>query len=148
MEKETVVGATVNRELAYLKRLYNLAIKWGQAKKNPVNDIDFFKEPPGRNRFLNVEESRSLSDAACDYLKPVVFTGLNTGVRLNEILTLAWRQVHSDTTIEPYIQVDGNITINNKHRWVPLNDNMIALFEGLRDNHPIYVFTGRRGRTN
>jgi len=37
-----VKPATVNRELACLKRMLNLAKKWGYIDENPAKDVDFF----------------------------------------------------------------------------------------------------------
>ena len=73
-------NATINRELACLKRMYNLAIKWGDAKKNPVVDVDFLKEPPGRTRFLSEEEAGRLLMKCSDYLRPIVYVALKTGI--------------------------------------------------------------------
>ncbi len=43
-----VKPSTVNRELACLKHLFNLAICWGKAKANPVRQVRFFRQPEGR----------------------------------------------------------------------------------------------------
>jgi len=58
--------------------MFNLAIKWREAKKNPVNDVDFLEEPPGRTRFLSEEEAQCLIDCVGDHLKPIIMTALNT----------------------------------------------------------------------
>ena len=75
--KEGVSNATINRELACLKKMYNLAIKWGEAKRNPVIDVEFLKEPPGRTRFLSEEEAQRLIDCSSSHIKPIVMTALN-----------------------------------------------------------------------
>jgi integrase len=124
--------------------MFNLAIKWGEAKKNPVNDVDFLEKPPGRSRFLSEEEAQRLIECASNHLKPILMTALNTGRRLGEILTLAWDQVHINSVIEPYIEIAQ--TKNNKRRFVPLDDDMTALFQNLRDNQSRYVFLGTRGK--
>lgn len=55
-----ITNATVNRELACLKRMYNLAIQWGKARKNPVNGVRFLHEPPKKERYVTAEEARKL----------------------------------------------------------------------------------------
>jgi len=140
---ENVANGTINRELACLKRMFNLAIKWGEAKKNPVNDVDYLEEPPGRTRFLSEEEAQNLIECAGDHLKPIIMTALNTGMRLSEILSLTWEQVHIDKVIEPYIEISQ--TKNNKKRFVPLDDDMVDLFQSMRKNHSQHVFLGTRG---
>ena len=141
--KDGVSNATINRELACLKRMYNLAIKWEQAKKNPVNDVDFLEEPPGRTRFLSEEEGQLLIECSSDHLKPIIMTALNTGMRLSEILTLKWNQIHILSVIEPYLELTE--TKNNKKRFIPLNDDMVELFKSFKDNDSQYVFLGIRG---
>jgi len=140
---EGVTPATINRELACFKRMYNLAIKWGDAKKNPVNDVDFLEEPPGRTRFLSEDECQRLINRSASHLKPILITALNTGLRLGEILSLQWQQVHFDSVVEPCIEVIH--TKNNKTRFVPLNDDMVTLLGGLRRDSD-YVFLSARGK--
>ncbi|MBN2413388.1 site-specific integrase [candidate division KSB1 bacterium] len=138
-----VTKTTVNRELECLRRMYNLAVKWGDAKTNPVNNVDFFKEPPGRTRYLTLEDAKSLLDNCNVFLKPVVFTALNTGMRLSEILTLRWNQVHIRSVIDPYIELSE--TKSNKKRSIPLNDDMVELLNQLYPNDSEYVFLNVTG---
>ena len=139
-----VANGTINRELACLKKMFNLAIKWGEAKRNPVVDVEFLEEPPGRTRFLSEEEAQRLIDCCSDHLKPIVMCALNTGMRLGEILALRWDHVHIKNVIEPYLEISE--TKNNKKRFVPLNDDMLELLRSLKDNGSEYVFLGTHGR--
>lgn len=142
--RKQVKNATINRELACLKRMFNLAIKWGDARINPVKEVDMLEEPAGRSRYLTIEESQKLIECSNSFLKPIIITALNTGMRLQEILKLTWDRVHFDNTIEPYIEIDQ--TKNNQKRFIPLNDDLAQIFESLRGNHPEYVFIGLRGK--
>ena len=135
-------NATINRELACLKRMYNLAIKWEKAKFNPVNDVEFLKEPPGRTRFLSEKECQKLIQCADNHLKPIIITALNTGMRLGEILSLTQEQVHIDSVINPYIELEQ--TKNNKKRFVPLNNDMIFLFKSLKNGTPFIFLSTRK----
>ena len=137
-------NATVNRELACLKRMYSLAIKWNAARRNPVKDVDLLEEPPGRTRFLSVDEARRLIDCSAPHLKPIIITALNTGMRMRELLTLKWDQVHIENVIQPYLEI--KVTKNNKKRFIELNDDMVALFKSLPRKRPEYVFFSRSGR--
>jgi len=140
-----VANATVNRELSCLRRMYNLAIKWGHARKNPLNDVEFLQEPPGRDRFLSKEEIQKLINVASIYLRPVIITALSTGMRLNEILNLTWDRVHISNVIDPYIEL--MITKNNKKRFIPLNEVMLTLLKDLKHtrNGSEYVFLNSLG---
>jgi site-specific recombinase XerD len=143
---EGVSNATINRELSCLKRMYTLAVKWGDAKKNPVTDVDFLEEPPGRTRFLTVEECQGLVECSQEHLRPIVLTALLTGMRLGELLNLKWAHVHIDHVIDPYIEIE--ISKNNKKRFVPLNSEMVELLSALRAKArgPEHVFLSIRGK--
>lgn len=95
-----------------LRRMFNLAIKWGDAKRNPVSDVDFLEEPPGRSNFLTIEQCQTLVEGCAEHLKPIVLTALNTGMRLGEILNLTWDRVHIENVIDPLSLscVDWDIT--------------------------------------
>ena len=58
--KDGLANGTINRELTCLKRMYSLAIKWGDATHNPVKKVEFLKEPPGRTKYLSEEEANRL----------------------------------------------------------------------------------------
>jgi len=51
-----VAPATVNRELACLKCMFNKAITWGKTDENPVRSVKLFKENNARLRYLEKEE--------------------------------------------------------------------------------------------
>ncbi len=91
--KEEVKPATVNRELACMKHMFSLAIKWGKTTKNPVKEVKLFKENNQRLRFLTEDEIYRLIESCSKQFKPVVITAINTGMRLNEILGLKWKDI-------------------------------------------------------
>ena len=51
---------TINRELAFLKNLFTMAMKWGKASENPVKQVRLFREDNGRTRCLTEEEEAQL----------------------------------------------------------------------------------------
>lgn len=144
-KSEGLSNATINRELACLKRLFSLAIKWGDARRNPVCEVQFLEEPPGRTRFLSKDEAKRLIEKASDHFKPILITALNTGMRHGEIVGLTWDQVHIENVIDPYVELEN--TKNNKKRFIPLNEVMINLLINLRENsrNEKYVFPSKRG---
>lgn len=112
-------GATINRDLTCLKRMFNLAIKWGKASHNPVREVKFFKEEPYKERILCEEEIERLL-AQCKGLSyGIALTALNTGMRLREILDLTWEDVDC---------INGFLTIaqskNGRIRKIPLNSTL------------------------
>lgn len=143
--KKGVTNATVNRELACLKRMYALAVKWGDANFNPAKDVELLEEPPGRTRYLTESEANELIQHADAHLKPILITALNTGMRLEELLSLHWKNVFIDSVITPYIEIQK--TKNNKSRSIPLTDDMVNLLSFLkRQLDSEYVFVGTHGK--
>jgi hypothetical protein len=62
-----VAPATVNRELSFLRRVFNVAIADGNADANPLKAVKFFKENNARVRFLTEEEETALHEALGDH---------------------------------------------------------------------------------
>ena len=89
-----VSGATVNRELALLKRMFNLAITWDLfLGANPVRKVKFFREFNTGLRVLSAEEEKSLLQNASPYLQDLIRFAVNTGLRVGEIFSLRWSDV-------------------------------------------------------
>jgi len=89
-----VADSTVNRELALLKRMFNLAITWDlYLGLNPVRKVKFFREFNKRLRVLSPEEEEKLLQNAIPYLQDLIRFALNTGLRIGEIFSLRWSHV-------------------------------------------------------
>jgi integrase len=92
--RKQVSGATVNRELALLKRMFNLAIDWDfYLGANPVCKVKFFQEFNRGKRILTQPEEESLVRNATPYLQDIILFALNTGLRIGEIFILLWSNV-------------------------------------------------------
>lgn len=91
--KAKVSKATVNREVALLKTIFNKAVEWGKIEENPITRVKKFKENPRDMRILKDEEAIKLIDAANPCLKLVLIIALNTGMRRTEILSLRWENL-------------------------------------------------------
>jgi len=86
---KTVSKSTVTRELASIKHFFTIAGKWKKIGKSPAAEVKKPGQPPGRVRYLSIEEIRRLLDACkLPYLKLFVVISLNTGMRKNEVLQL------------------------------------------------------------
>jgi integrase len=146
--EDGVANSTINRELACLKRMFNLAIEWNEARKNPVIGVEFLEEPDARNRFLSILEIDLLLNSAPNHLRNILFTAINTGMRRGEILNLTWDRVHITGVIHPHIMVSKETAKGKKSRAVPLNDGMISLLSKIRSDQvgSEYVFLGTHGK--
>lgn len=132
---------TINRELAFLRNLFNMAIKWGKATTNPVREVKFAREDNGRVRFLTQEEEERLLPACKEPLRPVVITALHTGFRLSELLSLTWDDVDFTRRV---IQVRAGYAKNGESRSIPMNEVLTTTLEAIRiSDGP--VFRNRKG---
>lgn len=77
--------ATVNRELACLKALFNFLIKADVLAKNPVSRVKFLAENNQQTRVLNYTEQQSYLSHASSVLRDVATLILETGMRPEEV---------------------------------------------------------------
>lgn len=92
-EGDGVSDATVNRCLAILRRMLNLAAEWDYLEKGQVPKIKLFREDNLMERILSPEEEGRLLRCCSDHLRSILITALNTGMRLGEILGLTWDRI-------------------------------------------------------
>ena len=141
--RKHVQPATVNRELAFLRRVFNVAIEDGKADTNPVRSKMFAKENNQRVRFLTEDEEAHLRTAMRDDAWPFVVVALHTGLRRSEQFNLRWEYVDFS---------NGILTVpRSKHgatRRVPMNDTVRNLLRSRpsRLKSP-YVFPSTSGET-
>jgi len=93
--RKQVSGATVNRELALLRHLFNIAIDENYVRDNPARRVKMFKEQKGKRRsFVYSElELQALVNAAAPHLRAILAVAIGTGLRKGDILGLRWNQV-------------------------------------------------------
>ena len=138
-----VAPASVNRELAFLKRLFNVAIEDGKADSNPMRAVKLFKENNARVRFLSEdEEERLLSEVEEKQRSPIIIA-INTGLREAEEFQLRWEHVDFKT---------GIITVprskSGETRRLPMNDTVRATLRQLPSRfRSEWVFPSRKGTT-
>jgi len=133
--------ATVNREIAVLKRIINKAIEWGKASANPVSRIKMFPEE-GKLRFLSNKELERLIECVPELLKPIIIIAVFTGMRRGEILNLKWANIRWDLGL---LCVEHTKT--NKIREIPMAKVVRdILWELKKKSTSEYVFTDRQGR--
>jgi excisionase family DNA binding protein len=114
--------ATVNRYLALMKRMYNLAINEGLASENPVKKVKFYSEADSvKERILTYVEEKMLMSFAEPHLKPILVVALNTGMRFSEIMNLEWN--HIDFTAKR-IRVEK--TKSGKVRFININAPLLS----------------------
>lgn len=90
----TMKGQSVNRELATLRNLFNIALKKKVYRgDNPVADVPFFPEPRRRHHILDLVEYNRLLEAADPRLQPIILVAVRTGLRKNDIVNLRRKDI-------------------------------------------------------
>ncbi len=141
--REGMAPASVNRELTFLRRLFNVAIADGLVDSNPVRAVKFFKENNQRVRFLSDDEETRLQASVGEEQWPLVAVAIHTGLRQSEEFHLRWEHVDFAT---------GILTVpRSKHggaRRVTMNDTVRETLRALpsRLKSP-YVFPSATGKT-
>jgi integrase len=143
---KTVAPASINRELATLRRL--LRVAWKTHKL--ITGVPTISKLPGegeREFVLSQDQEKTYLAAAEDTLRDFAILSLDTGVRAGEGVMLAWDDVH----LEPahgarlgYIQIrEGGR--KKRGRMLSISPRMQTMFENRRRFFPKakYVFPGR-----
>ena len=122
--------STINRALACLKHLFNIAKRWKKFfGENPVSQVDFFEETKHLERVLNYEEEDSLLACSAPHLKPIIICALNTGMRKGEILSLQWSDVDLENNL---ITIDATNTKSKKTKKIYINTKLRAILLELK----------------
>ena len=137
--------ATVNREVACLKAIFNKAIENDKAERNPCQGkkVVMLKENNERDRVLNSNEYARLMAHCPAHLKPIVKLAYQTGMRQKEILFLTWGQVDLK---EGFIRLRPEDTKTNEARDVPLSPELIEMFKAMPRGLPtvrVFPYKGK-----
>ncbi|MCA9732110.1 site-specific integrase [candidate division KSB1 bacterium] len=135
-----VSPATVNKEVACLRRMYNLAIQWGKTTENPTKGVKKFREPKKSFRWWTEEEIEKFLNACLnERMKAVTLIGINTGMRVGEILGLKWVDIDFN---HKYITIQESKS--GEYRKVRMNQMIIDVLNGIKRNGE-YVFSHENG---
>lgn len=109
MRRQSVGNATVNRELAFISKIYTLAIEGGDKLDHPVRQWKAkhkrtgtkqpLPESKGRLRFLTPSEADRLVSVSPEPLKSMVEVALFTGMRRGEVFGLQWSLVNLENAV-------------------------------------------------
>ena len=132
--------ATINRELACLKILFNRAIKNDVLAKNPVSRVKFLNEDNEQMRVLGPEEEKAYLLAASQPLRDIATLILQTGMRPEEVYRIRRENVHLAQLylFNPYGKTKA------ARRKIPLTEVAAGVLRRRLDSiHGTYLFPGR-----
>lgn len=121
-------NATVNRELAALKRAFRLARISGRVGDTP--HIAMLREATPRRGFFEADELQRVCEHLAPDLRPIVQVAYLTGWRVpSEVLTRQWKHVDFKGG---FLRLDPGETKNGDGRMFPLTTELRAILEEQR----------------
>jgi integrase len=129
---EKLSNATVNKILSCFRHMLNNAVSLGMIIENPFNKGESLRLTENNliDRFLSKEEILRLLKVSPDYLCDIIICAINSGLRKTELLTLKWEQVDYENMVLKLPE-----TKEGKKQFVPLNKDLIELFESIGMKH-------------
>jgi len=119
-------AATSNRHRSLLSNIFRKAEEWGFATKNPCASINKLIENPPPAKIYDNEDMIKIMNALANEGNQVAALALQllfvTGLRLNEVLSLEWRNVDIANT-----QIYLADTKSGRGRYVPINAEAVKI---------------------
>ena len=122
-------NATINRSLAMLKLMFNLAVRARKLRQIDVPVIELLQERNVRKGFLEHDQYLQLRKTLPDYLQPMLTMGYFTGMRLGEIRNLKWNQVN---LVDAQVSLFPGETKNDEGRTIPLVAELLEVLKSQR----------------
>jgi integrase len=127
-QEQKAANATINRELAALKRMFKLGVRAGRVARRP--HIDMLEERNTRTGFFEPHQFRAILTRLPEDLQVVFETAYVTGWRIkSEILTRRWQHVDF---VANWLRLEPGETKNDDGRMFPLTADLRAVLERQR----------------
>ena len=143
IRKEGLSGASADHHGQLMRRLGNMAVKWGYLDVNFARGIQLYHE---FNEVNNVPDDKQLqklinvlnTDSNRQICQLVLFL-LSTGCRLNEALSAQWKNINLANRLWT---VPVESSKSKRPRYIPLNDSALSILEQMNClETDAYVFT-------
>ncbi len=122
LKDEGAANATINRELAALRRMLNLGYRAELVARVPY--IRMLEENNVKTGFLEDFEYEALHDAMPEYLKGFLTFGYLTGWRKEEVAGLTWDRVNLQ---ERSVSLKASQTKNKEARSMYAEDDLLSI---------------------
>lgn len=119
-----MANGTINRELAALRRMFQLAADEDPPLVNAMPKIALLEEHNVRTGFFTETDYHAMRAGLPDYLDVPFVLAYWTGMRAGEILGLRWEQIDLDAGC---VRLEPGTTKTKRARHIPLIDATIDL---------------------
>ena len=127
--RESASDATINREMAILRRGFSLALREDPPLVRRAPYIPKLEEDNVRQGFIEHGQYLALREALPDHLKTLLVVGYHCGNRLGELRKLRWEQVDLDAR---EIRIEKSQAKGKKPRTLPIYGDMVEWLEWQR----------------
>jgi integrase len=137
-QQEGAKNATINRELAALKRMFSLALQAGKLSSKPY--IPTLEENNARQGFLDYGSFLLLRENLPENRKDPVTFLYHSGWRISEMKALEWRDVDLAGKV---VRLRPEISKNKDGRLLPLQGELLEIIERAKQARQLscpYVF--------
>jgi len=146
--RQGVKAGTVNKELATVRRILNLAARvWrhqnGMSYLDTAPLIELLPAKDSRAPYpLTYAEQTRLLNELPPHLQKIVLFAVNTGLREQELCGLTWLYEHQVEGIErPVFVLPPEVTKNSRPRVILLNRIAAEIVDSVRGDHNTWMFT-------
>ena len=126
--------ATINREIACLKTIFNKAIRDGKIATNPVRGVKLLRENNERQRVLSSEEWEKYKASCPPWYLPVAFAAYFTAMRRGEIANLTLSRLDLK---EGFIRLKPEDTKTDCGRSVPIAPELMEVLKRVLKVRPL-----------
>jgi integrase len=127
--QDGAANATVNRELAALKRMFRLALQNTPPKVERVPYVPMLTESNVRQGFFEHADFLTFRSALPPHLRPLVTFGYKLGCRRGELTGLRWSAVNFR---EGSIRLSGRETKTGRPRTIHLDEELVSMLRASR----------------
>jgi integrase len=124
--EEGLARATVNRELAALRRAFRLAVEQKRMSPSRVPTIRLFPEHNARAGFVDYDDFTALVKHLPGPVDDVAWFAYRSGWRRGEILSLVWADVNEDAGV---VRLRAELSKSKEPRELPLTPAIKQILE-------------------
>jgi integrase len=130
--------ATINREIACLRYMLNLAEQEGKIEAVPFKNLKALKEHNVRERVLSYEEYERLIACCLPHTARIVTMAYYTAMRKSEILNLKWDRID---LVNGFIRLLPEDTKTDEGRTIPMHPEIMGMLKSMPRDISGWVFT-------
>jgi integrase len=126
--------ATVNREIACMRTMFNKAIRDGKLQKNPTRGVKFLRENNERDRVLSSEELEKYKAQCPSWYLPIAMMAYFTAMRKSEIVNIAPSRIDLK---EGFIRLKPEDTKTGEGRSIPIHPDLMEVLKKVLKVRPL-----------